>query len=232
MPSLDRVEQPVGDRAIGARHRDRERVGRLVGGVVVAGEPARRAVRLAEGDGPVVGPDPADAVDRTRPSVIGDRHREWCSAGIGALGVTVISPPRRETAALAPSTVTELTAQPSEVEVERAQRLGRRRVDRRDRLDPVDLRAGPESQVVVVDLVAAVAGQREVRIAGSGRARGLRMSHGGGEQRRRQRDGGASPLAPLAQRAPAARRVRRSRPGRASARRAAGSRPRSPPSGV
>ena len=85
----------------------------------------------------------------------------------------------RAIVAAAPSTVTDATSRPAEVEVEARQCLRRRGGDGRVRGDLVLTRIGDgDGEVVVVDVVAAVAEVGEVCVAGT---RGARRRDAGRE---------------------------------------------------
>ena len=72
----------------------------------------------------------------------------------------------------------QAVVEPDEVQVERRQRLCRLGSDLRRALQHVGGRVVADGEVVVVDVVAAVAVEREVRVADAGRAR--RERHPGG----------------------------------------------------
>ena len=178
-PATD--EAAVGDRLEPRRDRHDEGEGRLVGRVVVEGEPVGRALGLAHHDRAVVGVDPAvgqrlvgDRQVDLGPghAVVADHGREppallqlvpW---GHGQLVVLAARPPR-------PLAVDHHRADghPLEVEVEPAQRLGGPGRDRRHPDKAVRRRVVGDLQQVVGDVVAAVAVQRVVVVADAWGAR-------------------------------------------------------------
>ena len=181
-------ERPVGDRLQPARDRDPERVRGLVARVVIAGKPGRRALRLAGDEGAVVGPNPAilEAVgiaDEAGAAVIAhDGHeppalRQPCPRPDDQLlGVAAMS---RAGAV----DVDRADRRAAIVEIEGAQVRARGRRDPGPSGEQVVARLVLEPQVVVVDLVAAVAGLGEDGVAEPG---GAGVEPGGRLRSRRQ----------------------------------------------
>ena len=173
-------EQAVGHRRPPLRHRDLVVVGRLVLRRVVDRVPARRALRLVDDERAVVGRDPAvlglvRIDDRVRMAVVVDGDDEGPPAPDPGRGrddqLLAVAPERR------PRAVDRHAAdvQPAQVEIEAREVLGRAGGDHRARRERVVARLEVEPQGVVADVVAAVAGEREERIAG---ARGARRERG------------------------------------------------------
>ena len=179
---LDRVPRPgrrrarrrvpgqdsVGDRLDAHRDRDVERVGGAVARVVVGGEPRRRDVRLADDHGAVGRGDEARAtelVEHLRHAVVA--HHDGEARPVRDPGTR----PDGELARVAaprgrPSVDLDgAHREPDEVEVERGQVLGRAGRDGGDALEDVGVRRVADREVVVGDVVAAVAVEGVVRIA-------------------------------------------------------------------
>ncbi|CAH0323143.1 hypothetical protein SRABI128_04988 [Microbacterium sp. Bi128] len=170
------------------RHRDAERIGRLVFRVVIHGVPGRRTLGLIDDHRTVSGCDPT--VERSggveRPagdSAVLDHDRRRLSGlqlrpqpdrefpdpvrvvlHLGPLGGLAVDPDRRD-------------AEAAQVEVERLQVLLRTEGDSRDPAEAACEHRGigwwriAEGEVVVQDVVAAVAGEREIRVPAAGSAR-------------------------------------------------------------
>ena len=155
--------QPLGDG-------DPEGVGRLVLGVVVDRIPPRRPLRLPDHKGPVVGRHPA----LDRPIGVGDHRRH---AGVvhhdrerlagrqarrrGDHQLLPVSGERRRL----PVDQQPRDLEATQVQIESRQVLGGGGADGRRAVQVVGCRIVAEPQRVVGDVVAAVAGQREERVA-------------------------------------------------------------------
>ena len=171
------AQLPVGDGPQPLRHGHREVVGRLVGGVVVAGEPRHRPRRLAQREHPVRGAQPAllgavrvgDGLGR---SGVADGHAER------VVPVDVVVRPDGEFlsgAVPAGGRAADgdlLDVHAEQIEVERGEVLGRPGGEGGGAGEVVGVGVVGEAQAVVGDVVAAVAGLREVRVADAGAARG------------------------------------------------------------
>ena len=141
--------------------------------VVVGGEPGRRGVGLAGDDRAVVGVDEAgDAEEgvpeRLRHAVVGDDGGER-----GAVGQHVLRSDGQLLPAPAPGRVVAVDGerpdlQPHEVEIEAGQVLEGPRLDGGDPGEDVGGRVVTHVEVVVPDVVAAVAVEREVRVPDAG----------------------------------------------------------------
>ena len=158
-------------------HRDREVVGGLVLRRVVDGIPARRALRLVDDEGAVVGRDPAvlrlvRVDDRVRVAVVLDSDLERAApadAGGRRDHELLAVPLERGGIAVDRHLADVETAQ---VEVKARQILRRPRGDHGARVERVVLGRVVEPQRVVADLIAAVARERKERVSGASRARG------------------------------------------------------------
>ena len=175
------------------RHRDRDRDGGLVARMVVDREPELRNMRFADHDRPVIRRDEARAAEflqGLRHTVVTRHDRELGTVGDPRrrLDGELLTLPRR----LRADAIYRKRAQPhsDEIEVERGQVLGGRGLDRGLADQHVSVRVVADVEVVVLDVIAAVAVEREVRVAdpgGTGRERsGWR---GERDPRRQQRDG-------------------------------------------
>ena len=170
------LQRPVGDHLEGPRCGDPERVGGLVGRVVVDREPGRGGVRLSRDHGPVVGVEEAAraealGLEQARPAAVPDHRAEALPPPqSGALRVdrqlAGVPPPGRPVAVDAD----RLHLQTVQVQVEPGQVLRAPSGDRRDAGQPPG--GGPVAQVqpVALHVVAAVAVPREVRVPDAGRA--------------------------------------------------------------
>jgi hypothetical protein len=140
--------------------------------VVVDREPGRRHIRLADHHGSVVGVDEAGPVrERLRDAVVADHGGELVMvaqtpAGSDGEFAAVPVPGRRSAVDLDGS-----DGEAFEVEVEAGQVLGGTCADRGYPGQDIGGRVVPHLERVVLDVVAAVTVQREVRIAGARRAR-------------------------------------------------------------
>ncbi len=157
------------------RHGHAERVRRLVERVVVDRVPRRRHIRLADDDHAVVGrEDPALAecrIERQRHALVAHDDRELVSLAQARPGRDrqlpgVAAPGRRMTADR-----DRVDVQSDEVEIEAGEVLRRRRRDRGNPVDVIRRRVIGDVERVVPDVVAAVAREREVRVADPRRAR-------------------------------------------------------------
>ncbi len=168
-------EGAVRDRLEAARNGDRERVGRLVGRVVVAGEPGRRALRLGDHDRPVAGREPSRpravrVAHRPRSAPIADHGAELRAGGDPARRGDDELLARALVGGLRPVDADRGDPRSAVIEVERAQVLRGDGDDSSPRPDPVGARSKAQLEVVLGDVVTAVAGVGEERIADPGRA--------------------------------------------------------------
>ena len=151
---------------------------RLVARVVVARVPGRRALRLVDDERAVVRRHPAlDRVVR-----VGDDGRRAGVVDRDGEARSRADPRLRRHGQLLPAVARERRGsavdeqprdrEPAQVEVEARQVLGRPGADHRRRRQLVRRRRVVERQIVVLDVVAAVPGVREHRVAEPRRARG------------------------------------------------------------
>ena len=181
----------VGQHAAALWRRDVEGVRRGVGGVVVDGIPARGDVRLADHECALVGVHEPGALEPDRHARVGDLDPELL-----ALADRLVRPHPELVPLPTPGRplAVDLDAvdlQPDQVEVEARQLLGGGRRDRCQAREPVRGGLVPRVEVVVADVVPAVAVLREVAVTHAGRSRGgcrplLRIG-GNRDGRRRQR---------------------------------------------
>src|SRR5262249_33379038 len=198
------AQNAVGDRGTPLRDRDGEVVRRLVLGVVVAREPGHRALRLTRDERPVVGGYPAvgGAVrvgDRLGGALVGDRDAEplVLAQGTARGDDEFVAAAAEAGGGAVDGDAGDLQAR--EVEVEAVEPLGG--AGGEDRL-AVQVPGGgvvAERQVVVADVVAAVAAEREVGVAGAGRARGAGRRRSGGPDEGRDGDGDGGEDRPAAE---------------------------------
>ena len=184
----------VGDRAEPLRHGHREVVRRFVGRVVTAREPGHRARRLTQPDRAVGGVQPAlfgavGVSDRHRFARVADSHPER-PAGVQLAGRADRQFLPRAVGAGAPAADRDvLDVQALEVQVEGRQVTGGARRDRRRAGEVARARVVVELQVVVADVVTAVARLGEVRVART-RAAGAALNRAPATARREGGEGG------------------------------------------
>ena len=186
---VDRCDQgAVGHRlqALGHGHLDGE--GGLVDRVVVGREPGRRHVRLADDHHAVVGVEDAGVAQVG----VDDDLRNPVVDHLGGERLALVQGPARRDGQLAAVAGPPCRAavdrerpdgQALEVEVEGGQVLRRPGPDGGDPVEHVGLRRVLDVQVVVPDVVPAVAVQREVRITHPGRARAATRTRARGSTR-------------------------------------------------
>ena len=165
-----RDEDAVRQRRQALRHGDGEVERRLVARVVVARIPAGRALRLVDDEGAVVGGDPAlDRLvrvdDHLRDAAVVDGDAEGRAAPDPGLrrDHELLAVARKRGGDAVHRQLRDLEA--AQVEIEAGEILRRRRGDDGLAVEHVGARVVRELEVVVGDVVAAVARVREERIA-------------------------------------------------------------------